>query len=65
MAEIINLRTARKRALRSKDRAQAAQNRALHGQTRTQIVSAKAERSGLERTLDQARREAAPEGEDS
>ncbi|MFN4287119.1 MAG: DUF4169 family protein [Brevundimonas sp.] len=57
MAEIINLRTVRKRAARSKDQARAAQNRALHGQTREQITAAKAERASLNRVLDHARRE--------
>lgn len=57
MAEIINLRTIRKRAARSRDQARAAQNRALHGQTREQIAAAKAERASLNRTLDHARHE--------
>lgn len=57
MAEIINLRTVRKRAARSKDQAQAAQNRALHGRTRELIKATEAERASLDRTLNHARRD--------
>ena len=57
MAEIINLRRARKAKARSdKDKA-AAENRALHGRTKTERRAADAETTRTERTLDGARRE--------
>jgi len=61
MAEIVNLRLARKARDRkeAQDRAQA--NRALHGQTAAERKANKAERTRLDRTVEGARRE--PEAE--
>ncbi|WP_267387980.1 DUF4169 family protein [Sphingomonas sp. GC_Shp_3] len=57
MAEIINLRTARKAKARAGTAATAAQNRALHGRTPAQKAADHAEAERRERTLDGARRE--------
>lgn len=57
MAEIINLRSARKAKARAGAAATAAQNRALHGRTLAQKAADHAEAERHERTLDGARRE--------
>ncbi|BBC72601.1 DUF4169 domain-containing protein [Altererythrobacter sp. B11] len=55
MAEIVNLRMARKAARRAGKEAEAAQNRARFGQSKGATAQAKAERDGIARTLDGAR----------
>lgn len=64
MAEIINLRQARKAKQRSADAAQAEANRARHGATRGErrLVQDAAER--LARTLDGAHRKASEREDD-
>lgn len=57
MAEIINLRMARKAKGRAADKAVAALNRARHGQTKAEKTATQAERTRIERTVDGARRE--------
>lgn len=57
MAEIINLRMARKAKARGEAETQAQANRALHGQSKGQRAIAKAEKARTERLLDGARRE--------
>ncbi|MFC0205252.1 DUF4169 family protein [Novosphingobium soli] len=57
MAEIINLRTARKRHARAAGEAQAAANRAQHGRTKAERRTSEAEVARLDRTLEGARRE--------
>ena len=56
MAEIINLRMARKARDRQESATTAAQNRAIHGRTLAERRSAEVERTRLERTVDNARR---------
>lgn len=55
MAEIINLRTARKAKARAAAAAGADRNRALHGRTRAQKTADRADAARRERTLDGAR----------
>jgi hypothetical protein len=57
MAEIVNLRTARKAKARAQAAATAEQNRALHGRTLAQKAAERAEAERAARTLDGARRE--------
>lgn len=57
MAEIINLRMARKAKARTEADKQAQANRALHGQSKGQRAIAKAEKVRAERLLDGVRRE--------
>ena len=57
MAEIINLRLARKAKARSADKAQADSNRARHGRTAAERKATEAEAERLARTVDGARRE--------
>jgi len=57
MAEIVNLRTARKRASREKAEGLAAEQRLAHGASRSQRAKAKAERDKADQTLDQHRLE--------
>ena len=52
MAEIVNLRIARKRAERDKATSLAAENRLAHGASKRQRSDAAAERDKLRRTLD-------------
>lgn len=63
MAEIVNLRQARKRRTREREEAQAAENRISYGLTKSQKAKAGSEREKLLRDLDGAKRErpAAPE----
>jgi hypothetical protein len=55
MAEIINLRRARKAKQRQEATDLGAQNRALHGQTKAAREKQAADVARLERTLDQAK----------
>lgn len=55
MADIINLRTARKAKTRARATATAAQNRALHGRTLAQKAADHAEAERRTRTLDGAK----------
>lgn len=55
MAEIVNLRIARKRAERDKAAARAAENRNAHGASKRERAAAEAEREKLGRTLDSHR----------
>ena len=57
MAEIINLRTARKARARADKEAAASANRLQHGRTGQEKRSARDERARLDRTLDGAKRE--------
>lgn len=57
MAEVINLRMARKARQRADTVRQAEANRALHGETRAQRKLRLAEAERAERNLDGARRE--------
>lgn len=57
MAEIVNLRMARKARARAADKVQAETNRAQHGRTRGEKSATQAERARIDRTLDGARRE--------
>lgn len=52
MAEIINLRTARKAKKRADKEGRAADNRAYYGLTKAQKAAAKAERDQQAKTLD-------------
>ena len=57
MAEIINLRLARKARAREEAERQAAENRAKFGQTKAQKATQRADAERQARTLDGARRE--------
>ncbi|WP_116968531.1 DUF4169 family protein [Blastomonas sp. UPD001] len=57
MAEIINLRQARKAARRKQDEATAAANRAKFGRTRAERVAQASEQIRAARLLDGAKRE--------
>lgn len=57
MAEIINLRMARKARARGEAEKQAQANRALHGQTKASRAMAKADKERAERLLDGVKRE--------
>jgi hypothetical protein len=57
MAEIINLRMARKARARNEAATQAQTNRAKHGQTKAQKQSAKREQDRLDRAVDGAKLE--------
>jgi hypothetical protein len=57
MAEIVNLRRARKARLRDAAQSKAATNRALHGQTLAEKRAARADAEKLRTTLDGAKRE--------
>jgi hypothetical protein len=57
MAEIINLRMARKAKARSAKESAAAANRALHGESKPAQTTRKAEQSRANRLLDGAKRE--------
>ena len=57
MAEIINLRQARKAKARSETADKAATNRALHGRTKAERTRDTLEKARLDKTLDQAKRE--------
>lgn len=55
MAEVVNLRLARKARARADAAATAAQNRARHGRTRAERAAIAAEAARLARTIDGAR----------
>jgi Domain of unknown function (DUF4169) len=55
MAELINLRTARKRHARQRDDIRAEANRLAHGQSRASRQRQAAERAEAEKTLDRHR----------
>jgi hypothetical protein len=55
MAEIVNLRIARKRAARSQAEAHAAKQRVAHGVAKTDLDRAAADRDKARQTLDQHR----------
>jgi hypothetical protein len=57
MAEIVNLRLARKAKQRVEAERQAAANRSKHGETKGEKVRRKQEADRLARTVDGARRE--------
>lgn len=57
MADIVNLRMARKAKVRAANQAQAQANRAQHGRTRAERNAIEAEIGRLDRALDGARRE--------
>lgn len=57
MAEIVNLRLARKAKRRSDDAAAASSNRAKFGATKAERVKVASETAATDRTLDGARRE--------
>jgi hypothetical protein len=57
MAEIVNLRLARKAAARRSKEAEAAANRLAHGRTRAEREATRAEAERAARLLDGARRE--------
>lgn len=57
MAEIVNLRMARKARARAAGKAQAAENRALHGQTKAERKATKADMARITRTVEGARRD--------
>ncbi len=52
MAELINLRNARKRAMRRADQARAEANRRLHGQSKQERQLADAQRAKTDRELE-------------
>lgn len=55
MAEVVNLRTARKRALRRKAESQAAEQRLTHGAAKWQRRQTEADEEKLRQKLDQHR----------
>jgi len=57
MSEIVNLRQARKRAVRAAREETAASNRAKHGQTKAERAAAKAEAEKRRAVLDGAKRD--------
>lgn len=57
MAEIVNLRLARKARARGEAAVKASQNRALHGRTKAERATERAEAERARRLLDGARRE--------
>jgi hypothetical protein len=59
LADLINLKRARKQRARDADRVAAAQNRARHGQTKAEKTALEAEAKRLDRAVDGARREPA------
>ncbi|MDQ4421777.1 DUF4169 family protein [Sphingobium sp. DEHP117] len=57
MAEVVNLRMARKAKKRQEAQAQAATNRALHGRTKAQKQADALEKTRVAKLLDGAKRE--------
>jgi hypothetical protein len=55
MDEVVNLRTARKRAARAQSEAHAAEKRLLHGRSKEQRSLAKTQKAKAQRDLDQHR----------
>jgi hypothetical protein len=64
MAEIINLRAARKAKARAEKEAEADENRARFGRPRQEQMSTEATREMQDRKLDAHRREDAADGDD-
>lgn len=64
MAEIVNLRAARKRRDRAEKARKAGENRALHGRTKAQKAAGATERERALARLDGHRRETPPDGPD-
>ncbi|WP_082652689.1 DUF4169 family protein [Aureimonas sp. AU12] len=64
MADVVNLRQARKRMRRSEAEAQAANNRVTHGRSKPDVASAKAETAERDRLLDGAYRSSPPLSDD-
>lgn len=64
MADIVNLRQARKRKARADAARLADANRILHGRTKAERAATRAERDRHEAALDGARREGLHKGED-
>jgi len=62
MAEIVNLRTARKARKRTEEKERAAENRALHGLTKATKAAEKSRRESADRHIDGHRRD---DGEES
>ncbi len=62
MAEIVNLRRVKKQRARAEQAAQAAENRALHGRTRTEKAAEEQAAARREAVLDQARIEPEAKG---
>lgn len=52
MAEVVNLRLARKRMARAEKQVKAAENRQAHGRTKAEKSIARSEREAAERKLD-------------
>ena len=63
MSELINLRTARKRAQRQEDEARAEANRRLHGQPKHVRRLAEAQRAKADRDLEEHRIEQSEQGD--
>ncbi|WP_156841113.1 DUF4169 family protein [Novosphingobium aquimarinum] len=63
MAEIVNLRQARKAKRRREDAAGAQANRLLHGRSKSQRQAQETERARQERQLEGSRRDTSGEGE--
>ena len=57
MADTVNLNAVRKARAKAADKARAEANRVLHGLSKAQRQTAKAERERLSRLLDQTKRE--------
>ena len=57
LAEVVNLRMARKRAARARDEERANRNRAVHGRNKVDRVGARLDAERTDRTLDGAKRE--------
>lgn len=57
MAEVVNLRLARKAKKRRDDKAQATTNRAIHGRTKTQKRADAAHKARVAKVLEDAKRE--------
>lgn len=57
MAEIVNLRMARKAKARAETKAQADANRAQHGRSKNERKATEAEIDRIDRTVDGAKRE--------
>ena len=57
MAEIVNLRMARKAKARAADKAQAAESRAQHGQTKAERKATEADVTRIARAVEGAKRD--------
>jgi hypothetical protein len=61
MADVINMRQARKARIRTASEAQAQTNRLMHGRTKAEKLAARQERQRADTKLDGAKRERDPE----